>query len=375
MFAREFHPHRFLRAAHGTEPFRAYCRLRGIPLDEAKNTRQADVNRWSSAIATLPPDAKARIELELAQVNELAGGDGISHLLDAAVGGELPGDDIPGGPALALWFFLRRPALFREVFFHHEVREARYWRAARAPAGVAAADLPGRATALGEELRAFFRRDSGTGRFGAVEAHLLPDAVYFAARVADRTQLVEGFTETGTPALRRVRPSLSVLFAYRPADGTVHLRSPLRSADRIRSLLKCFGRAVLGTDIPYGTAAFDLERLKEPFHPLPDAPDMEGTRVKVLTLRYPARSGRRQLRLETLTADSPTAIDELLRAHVGEAARDLTVSHAELEVRLRLDGRPKTYPVELWPDRCGLACTPLGGRLYQCLRRWGLAHA
>jgi hypothetical protein len=252
MFAREFHPPRFLRAVAGTEPFRDYCRLRGIPLDEPGTVGEADVNRWAAAVAALPADTQARIELELAQVNELAGRDGIAHLLDAAAGGDLPGDE----------------------------------------------DLPGRAAALGEELRVFFRQDSGTGRFCAVEAHWLPEAVCFAARVADRTQLVEGFTDAGETALQRVRPALAVLFAYCPGDGAVQLKSHLRSVDRVRSLLQCFGRAVLSADVAYGKETFDLDRLKEPFHPLPDAPDMAGARVKALSFRYPERSGRRQLRLE-----------------------------------------------------------------------------
>ena len=50
----------------------------------------------------------------------------------------------------------------------------------------------------------------------------------------DRIQLVEGFTDEGTPSLQRIRPALAVLFAYCPADGTVRLKSPLRAADRVR---------------------------------------------------------------------------------------------------------------------------------------------
>src|SRR5438874_939182 len=109
MFARAFHPARFLRTVSGTDPFREYCRARG----------------------------------------------------------------------------------------------ARAWRSARAAAGIAVSDVEGKAAALGEELRAFFRRDAGTGRFCAVEAHRLPDAICLAARVADRVQLVEGFADGGEPALHR----------------------------------------------------------------------------------------------------------------------------------------------------------------------------
>ena len=49
------------------------------------------------------------------------------------------------------------------------------------------------------------------------------------------------------------------------------------------------------------------------------------------------------------------------------------VTFAELQVRLRVNGRVRAYPVRLWPDRCDLAPTPLGERLSRCLSRWGLA--
>ncbi len=261
------------------------------------------------------------------------------------------------------------------MFFHHEVREARAWRVAKAAPGVALEDLPGKAAALGEELRAFFRRDAGTGRFCAVEVHSLPDATTcFAARIADRMHLIEGFTERGTPTFQRVRPALAVIFAYQPQDGSVLLTSPLRAADRLRDLYQCFGRAVLSTEVAFGGAVFDLDRLKLPFHPLPDGEDMEGAWLRALTLQYPERFGRRQIRLQARSGDDRSAIEQLLRAHV-ENAPELEVTYSEIQVRLRIQGRPKNVPVRLWRDRSSLDRTELGSRLRSCLERWGLTHA
>lgn len=124
-----------------------------------------------------------------------------------------------------------------------------------------------------------------------------------------------------------------------------------------------------------GGCAFDLDRLKQPFHPLPDAADMVSVRLKALHLRYPARAGRRCVRLETLPGDHPTAMEDLLRAHVGETGPDLRVAYAEIEVRFLIDGRPKTRLVRLWRDRSNLDQSALGERLRSCLERWGLIHA
>jgi hypothetical protein len=57
------------------------------------------------------------------------------------------------------------------------------------------------------------------------------------------------------------------------------------------------------------------------------------------------------------------------------AADDLNVLYAELEVRLRIEGRSKPYVIRLWPDRTSLSRTALGKRFHSCLRRWGIADA
>jgi hypothetical protein len=107
---------------------------------------------------------------------------------------------------------------------------------------------------------------------------------------------------------------------------------------------------------------------------LPDEPDMDPPRVRTLHLRYPARFGRRTLKLETRASDAPDAIDQLVRAHVADPST-LAVSYAELEVRIRSGGRPRAHLIRLWPDRCSLGQSPVGDRLRHCLSRWGLRYA
>ena len=97
--------------------------------------------------------------------------------------------------------------------------------------------------------------------------------------------------------------------------------------------------------------------------------------VKALHLRYPARAGRRLLKLETLAGDTPDAIDRLLHAHADALTlTQLTVCYAELQVRLVVFGRRKHFLIRLWPNRCNLSQTPLGDRFRACLRRWGLCY-
>ena len=75
MFTRDFHPTRFLRGVHGTEPFATYCRSRTIPFapDSRRPPADEDVRRWDAALASLPAIPRTRVARELAWVNELGG--------------------------------------------------------------------------------------------------------------------------------------------------------------------------------------------------------------------------------------------------------------------------------------------------------------
>jgi hypothetical protein len=366
--------HRLLPVIARTAPFADYCRLRGIRVPTGVNRDQSDtVRRWGLAVARLPRETRPRIELELGQVEELSGPDANAHLVESAAGEPLPTADVPAGPALALWFLVHRPDVFREVYFHHEVRELDCWRAARAKPRLALADPDARAARLAASVGEFFRKTEGTGQFVTAATHRDGTTCYFAVRVSDRLRLFDGFTAAGEPGTQPFRPAVRLLFAYR-ADGVVQLQCRVRAADRVADLFRRFGEAALGCRVVVSRPLFDLDRLKAPFRPLPDAADMECVRVRALHLCYPGSAGRRAIKLETVAADRSGAIEQLLTHHAGHALARLRVCFAELQVRLRVNGRSKNYPVRLWPDRCDLDHTPLGERLRRCLARWGLSH-
>src|SRR5205085_1262555 len=150
---------------------------------------------------------------------------------------------------------------------------------------------------------------------------------------------------------------------YYPEDGRLLLKARQRARDSVLDLFQRFGRAVLGNTLDASCLrpAFRLDLFKRPFDPPLDGPDMERARVKALCLAEPESFGRRRITLETLSGDGQFAIIDLLREHGGreEVLERLEVLSAELEVVLRREGRRKTYPVRLWPDRCTLNQTPL----------------
>ncbi len=379
MFARTYFPEQFLRGIYGTEPFIEYCRERGIGLDQVPGSsmRPRDFVRWIAALAQLPGDAQRGIERELAKVNELAAPASLDHLLEACSSRGPPPDSIPGGAPIALWILLRAPSLFQEVFLHDEMYEIDAWHNAQAPAGLLPDDLEGRAEALAARLRDFFQRRDGTGRFCTVSAYPLGEAVCFVAEVADRVQMLECYTDEGERITQRLRLIFSVTFVYH-TDGTLLLKSRVMAREHLLTLLQEFARAVLDAELPAKCLddTFQLEPLKQEFAPLPDAEDMESIRIRSLQFRYPERAGRRQIRLQTVAADHRTAVSDLLRAHLpdGRVLAEMHVSRAELEVRLRTNGRSRAYVIRLWANRCNLNPTAVGERLRACLKRWGLLH-
>lgn len=359
--------HRFLRAACGTDVFRAYCRDRDLPV-VAVPTRAA-ARAWAEA---LPTDRRGRVDSELAAVQEMGGREGCAHLLEAAGKAAAP-DTVPEGIPLALWFLLHAPDVFWDVFFHHEPQTLDPRYVGRAEPGLSVPDPAAGAQALAAALGAFFREHDGAGRGCTAQAYRLPGCVYVAAQVAGRDRIEDGFSPHGAVERLFLPATRHVTFAYYPHDGTVLIRAPVRSPDRVAALLACFGRLVLGSPVAYPGACFALERLRHRFRPLPDAADMESVRLKALHLRYPGRAGRRQIRLDTVSGDAAGAVEDLLAAHAGDdTLAGCQVAHAVLQVRLRVAGRGKNYLVRLWPDRCDVGPGAIGDRLLACLRRWGL---
>lgn len=381
MFTRTFIPWQLLRHVYGTEPFVQYCRSRSLAFEQRPGLAMepGDFTRWQSVLRALPEADQAKVELELAQVNEMAHADAVAQLLAAASERGLPSDLVPGETALALWFLLHYPVLFQEVFLQQEVGEISAWRTVRVPLGIATPDVSVRKEALANSLKECLSLHEGTGRFCVVDVHPLKGSFCFIAYLSDRLQLFDVFTEEGKHTTRTARPAFPILFVYYPDDGRVLLKARQRATDTVLGLFQCFGRAVLGVEIDPAALVpvFRLEVFKRKFDPPLDADDMEMVRVKALHLAYPERDGRRRVKLETLAGDGQFAILDLLNQHGGAAGvlDRLDVLYAELQVRLRSVGRSKRFLIRLWPDRCSLNQTPLGQRLYVCLKRWGIPYA
>lgn len=360
----------------GTGPFRDYCDRRGIaPPRPARGAAG-----WAEALGCLAPAVGDGVLRELALVEEMADPAGNARLVQSAGTLALPPPSVPGGAPLALWFLLEHERHFHAVAVGHSFGEADAWRAeswrvARAAPGLAVADLPGKAKALAAAVGASFAARDGTGRFCCARGHRSGRAAYFTVRVAGRPAPVEGFTSSGRTTSRVLVPAQGLLFAYDASDGAVLLRSPRWSRARTAELLDGFGGAVLGSPVAWPEPTFDLEALKEPFHPPADAADVLGVRLKALHLRYPARQGGRIVKFETPPGDRDDAIDRLLAAHVaGPDLAELRVCHAEVLVRLRVGGAARPFPIRLWPDRCSLGGPGLDPVWRARLRRWRLLH-
>ena len=267
-------------------------------------------------------------------------------------------------------------AAFRAVSSHHEERDGQPWRFARIARGSVRGTPLTKAMALAKALQSLAFPGARGVRSCAIDVHRVGGNCLFSASLAGRVRWVEGFTASGQRRLQRHRTALPVHFALSPADGTVFLRAPFRSADQEVTLLRRFAGAVLRAPVDIPREVFDLDRLKFPFHPFPTADGIHLVRVKSVQLGYPARLGGRRVTFDTLANDGPDAVPALLRAHgTAEMPLDeLRVCHAELQVRLPTDRAGQDHLVRLWPDRCAFPDSLLAYRLGACFRGWGLTH-
>jgi hypothetical protein len=362
----------------GTVQLAEYCQARGILFERVDGDEGASLRRWHAALETLPPEQRADIELEIAQVADLANREAICHLIDVCAGRSLPTDLAVGEAAQSLWFLLHHPGVFEEAYFHFQTRTIESWRCALTRPGIDLTDHARRRLAFEREMLACFRMFEGTGRFCASRSHRLtePPCTVFTAYVSGHTRLVDVFTEEGEHARRPLRPATMVAFAYYEDDGAILLKSRCRAREKVLAFFQGFCRAVLGSDLDIASLnrRFDLHRLLTPFDPpLPEG--VRQVRVQALELAYPVTEGRRRLRLATNVSDAPGAITELLQRHGGGELerRRLAVVQADLLVTLAVRGRAKHCLIRLWPSRCSLGSAPASDVLRRCLQSWGLS--
>ena len=377
MFVREFDWRRFVHAVWGTDPAIQYCLSRGFTrhgIGRGTPTLVDELRGWRT-FRSLPQDAQAAIEFDARRVNELASAEGNALLLEATGDADQPPADVPAGEGVALWYLVNRPDVFRSVFQRHRPVTTGYWRIGRTTPHLPAQHLNERARDLATALPRVCSDYQGRPS-AVVDGYATPEGFVFEAHVAERLRRVTSAVEPERAVLT-FRPISTVVFAYEAASGFVHLYSEIRSQSRAHALFEAVARHGLKHPLQPVTQAYDLERLKLLPTLWPDAIDMESVRVKSLTLSYPPHLARRKIVLDTSVADHPRAVYELLQAHVpSHLLSELSVTQAELLVRLSGTDGGRTLVVRLWPDACSLGYDWLGTRLLRCLARWGLTtHA
>jgi hypothetical protein len=382
MFTRYFRIDTFLRRVYGTRPFIEYCLSRGIDFpqgspDRPRRFRTRDVRRWATAFDRLAADEQERVLVDLWKINDLAHvGKGFEIVSVAQ--GRLPPPDVPAGAPLLLYYLVQHREFFETFFFHHRIGVTGCWKITAGPVA-AGGPIETRKDALRAAIQAFFTANEGTEGYCHIDVQAGAGAYRFDVYVAERLQLLEEFTGNGKHTIRRTRPAFAMVFLYRPADGTLSLKTRHTTREDILELFQLFGRVVLGVELPDDCLRdlFQLDVLKEGHDLLPDDVDMVSARVKALDLEYSAARGLRKVKFDTLATDAPDAMNALLAAHVPGPAllASLRVIRAELQVRMREKGATRNVYVELHRNRCSLDQSPLGDRLRRCLGRWGLCHA
>jgi len=228
-------------------------------------------------------------------------------------------------------------------------------------------------------VSAILLAEQGRGRACTVEALPRRDTVYLFAHPDDFVQAATAHGPDGRLAPVTFRRTFPVVFAFRPAAGSLELfaRVPARVKPRLEA---AFADAALG--FPLGDwrppPAYELNGLKAADLALPTDP-ADGVTVHVRQLRLSLRNSNRQITLKADPAwpgDMRRMVAEVLdRERVPLTAVSVTLATFCFEFAAAGERRAGAVTFDVaFPNSCGLRNQPADRveLVAKYLRRWGI---
>jgi len=291
----------------------------------------------------------------------------------------------------AVWMLTAHADLFREaeelLFFdyHSERRQGRHYTT---EANLEVSRQKADVDLFKEDLRAFYRRQDGSGVSCEVEFferhgdQCLQVSIYVQGLPAHATEFAEG------TFVRRVStPALEAAIVYEPATGATD--TVARGGRDVHEAIRdAFARRLLKvTDPRFGVArkrSFQLDSLKEP-RELPADPSLGVKSVRVRALRLvPPGFRRGQMLVEAPGGDPTASVHDVANAWFTERSgvyRRFSVVHATISMHFEAEvgrKRAKTINIELTrPNNSNLKDLPEAERRIAeaHIERWGLIES
>ena len=285
-----------------------------FPWDELGEREVQPMIKW---ISLLPREDQNTIEASLRQVFDLACHSGMDALFESAANcGDLnlpaamPND--AGLYGKAMWAWLHRPEIFEKATLIHQVEHIAWWRKRW--------DLPRRVPDTSEVALARLQRDiselllmsQGRGQTTTVETLSRRDGTdYFFVYPDDFVHNYLCHDEDGQLAPRAIRPTFSIVFAYRRDEGSLELFGKVPATLK-RRLEEIFSESVLGARLgPWNPhAVYELDHLKHRSFRLHTDPD-DRLRVNIRRMCLALKNSGRRIWV-SVDVDDPD--DDIYRA-------------------------------------------------------------
>jgi hypothetical protein len=290
-----------------------------FPWDKLGEREVQPMIKW---ISLMPRSDQNTVEASLRQIFDLSCHSGVEALFESAANcgdlnmpAEMPKD--AGLYAKAMWAWLHRPEAFEKATLIHQVEHIAWWRKRW--------DLPQREPDTSEVALARLRRKiselllttQGRGQVCTVEPLSRLDGTdYFFAYPDDFVQSFTCHDEDGQLASRTIRPTFSIVFAYRRDEGSLELFGKVPASLK-RRCEETFAESVLGASLgPWNPrAVYELDHLKHRSFRLQTDPD-DRLRVRIRSMHLALRNCGRRLWVG-VDVDDPDddiyrALDEML---------------------------------------------------------------
>lgn len=357
------------------------------PLDW-DSLRESEVDPIVTAVDSMPPGVRARIESEFALIHALADEQGVQAVLDEA---RFHGTDLePVWEPLEGLHERLIVALLMEpdwLAVAGRLREADQlpqgrWLRRNGLVIEAVRDRKEARDELAAAISAYLKQRQGRGYDCAVEAIIRGDATYFFAYPADYGRVAAEWVE-GRLERRPRRFAVEMVFVVRPAAGTLDTWFAAPSKV-VADLEEIFGRVILGHqlgELVDSKPVYQLNALKERDYAFAIEPGRGLDEIRVQSLRL-AILGRRadRVTIEADTSEDRLAaydlLDDTLGRHGSRIPLSLVnVTRVKLQARFTPDGRrgrnTKTFELT-HPNGCSLEHQGRDALIRACLASSGI---
>jgi len=347
--------------------------------------RETKVEPLFAAWMGVPEAQRARIEVELREINDMSNEKGVKAILDE---GEFHLDEegehaafvtllmaMPGHHDRAMTAFLDFPSLWKGATRLYHADTLSYWRKRknlpRKQAGVEPANIE----ALSTRIKSYYQASDGRAKRCRVEPYRRGELEYFFAFPEDYPVNAPEW-EGDELALQSRHPPFEIIFVWDAKDGRLDL---YLSGDKkaVEPLQAIFAETILGCDElpedPADNRVYELLplRRKDFVFTWEAASGIESVRVNKLRL---ALNKDRKLTLEANPKNDPQAVYKLLE-QLALQSHEYFVDQVGITANVRLNptAPAKTVTFKLtFPNSCSLKYDEVGLKLRAMLEASGI---